>query len=693
MFENEKRFVNNLSNIEEKKSNNCINGVFNSRNPLSPNNNLFKICFWNGGGKIQTRLKTNPELRNFLTRKPDIFVYGETGPTPQGLSISGYTCYVHKSKLNTCGNYRRGLAIFSLLKYRHSLTKIYSSNNYDIVWFSFDSPLKTLYFCFFYAPGAHHSYAVRSKFYEIFSSQYSRFASLGHVYLLGDTNARLGHLINDRNVHGVYTTNSNKPLFLEFLQYSGLTILNSKFCKGIPTYQIVNKKRSIIDLGLTNAIESVIDFQVEPSPFGVNSQTCHRALTATINFIPPARPPRILAPRRTKLFKLSSEDLERLGVIVSNRLMDINVSTSPDYFTLSKLFTKAKQEFKVGSCSKSRKPYNSPAILKLQRRFTRAIVQMQQDKTDFSYFVVDNLEKLLNAQYEHEKEIRTSNWLQKLNVLDFKNRTRAFFSELRKKYNVSQNTGSIFDSSGILSNNLDTTLKNWTEYYKKLYSCSDPPEDFPTPEIETTLDRDLELSEFLDEIYALKSNKSPGIDGLTSEDFLSLIPKESPNEDLDNKPKLASLKYIFNILEEFWFNEAVPRDFKRTILSPFLKNDCEDNNDPGNYRPISLLNSLMKIYEGMICSRIAHFFEENNVLSPNQAAYRKNRSIFDHIMVLHEVFLEYRYCKLGPRGGASKKPLFFCFLDLRKAFDTVNRNLLFKKLYNTGLTEKSSGSL
>ena len=63
---------------------------------------------------------------------------------------------------------------------------------------------------------------------------------------------------------------------------------------------------------------------------------------------------------------------------------------------------------------------------------------------------VDNLEKLLNAQYEHEKAAKTATWLNKLNVLDFQNRTRAFFSELRKKYNISQKAGHITDSGGAL---------------------------------------------------------------------------------------------------------------------------------------------------------------------------------------------------------------------------------------------------
>ena len=56
------------------------------------------------------------------------------------------------------------------------------------------------------------------------------------------------------------------------------------------------------------------------------------------------------------------------------------------------------------------------------------------------------------------------------------------------------------------------------------YFCSDPVAIFPTPDIDSFLDKELELSEFLDQIYSLKPQKSPGLDGLTSEDFRSLIP-------------------------------------------------------------------------------------------------------------------------------------------------------------------------
>ena len=111
--------------------------------------------------------------------------------------------------------------------------------------------LKYCTFLFFYSPGSHHPLPIRTKFYNHFFSEFSRFAKLGKVYLMGDTNARLGSLLNDRNLHGHLVSNPNKPLFLEFLEYSGLTILNSVYSTGVPTYEIANQKRSIIDLCLT----------------------------------------------------------------------------------------------------------------------------------------------------------------------------------------------------------------------------------------------------------------------------------------------------------------------------------------------------------------------------------------------------------------------------------------------------------
>ena len=95
------------------------------------------------------RLKTNPELEKLLLKKPDVFVYGEAETSsPLNLSIDGYVCYLHKSKLEVGDNYRRGLAIFYLAKYRFLFTTVYSSKEYDIVWMRLKTDFNPVFFCF-----------------------------------------------------------------------------------------------------------------------------------------------------------------------------------------------------------------------------------------------------------------------------------------------------------------------------------------------------------------------------------------------------------------------------------------------------------------------------------------------------------------------------------------------------------------
>ena len=87
----------------------------------------------------------------------------------------------------------------------------------------------------------------------------------------------------------------------------------------------------------------------------------------------------------------------------------------------------------------------------------------------------------------------------------------------------------------------------------------------------------------------------------------------------------------------------------------------------------------MKLYEELIKRGLVKKLENEGLLSSAQAAYRKNLSTCDNLLVLQELIFHYRFVKRGPRGGM-KVLLYLCFLDLSKAFDTVPRELLFQKL-------------
>ena len=78
--------------------------------------------------------------------------------------------------------------------------------------------------------------------------------------------------------------------------------------------------------------------------------------------------------------------------------------------------------------------------------------------------------------------------------------------------------------------------------------------------------------------------------------------------------------------------------------------------------------------------QINQFFREKKNLT-NSSSIPQKRSPTDNILVFHELLLEYSYYKTGPRGCQIKKLLFFCFLDLKKAYDTVPWKILFSKLF------------
>ena len=272
---------------------------------------------------------------------------------------------------------------------------------------------------------------------------------------------------------------------------------------------------------------------------------------------------------------------------------------SPDYQLLKDIFSTAKNKFLLPS-GRNKKPTISSATLLLQRQFQCAMHTMIKEKSDFSIFVADHLEKLLYAQHMAEKASNFNIWLNKMNNLDFHKRTRTFFRELHRKYRAVEMVCPIQNSSGILSRDLSETLRNWTDFYSKLYADKEMHFETLTPDDDPELDRDLTHAEFLDSIYALKNHKAPGTDHITSEDITSLIPHLLEEEQIDPEYQISSLRFIFKILSDFWFNECVPQDFKRTILRPFLKDSNESLHDPSNYRPISLLNTPMKNYEAII---------------------------------------------------------------------------------------------
>ena len=289
-------------------------------------------------------------------------------------------------------------------------------------------------------------------------------------------------------------------------------------------------------------------------------------------------------------------------------------------------------------------------------------------------------------------------WIRKLNALDHNKATRAFYRELNHRNCEAVQLGPIINSKGQLSTTIEECLENWRKFYKKLYSASTEERDgieetgrsekvIPklTKTQEEALDGEITIEELVDAIFTLKSNKAAGKDNMLNDDLLELLDTSKPSENWKN---VEILTFLHKMMQKLWETEKVPENFKETTLRPFLKNEDKDPTNPRNYRPVSLLNVLMKVYEHIIKVRLTKYLDEINYFSSAQAAYRKGRCTGDHILVIQEIFFYYRY-KRGRQGVTEeKKPFYLELMDLVKAFDTTPRLRLFQKLKKTGVQGK-----
>ena len=161
-------------------------------------------------------------------------------------------------------------------------------------------------------------------------------------------------------------------------------------------------------------------------------------------------------------------------------------------------------------------------------------------------------------------------------------------------------------------------------------------------------------------IDKIKIGVATGADGISAR-----ILKDSKEVIIPTLTSLVNLSFK---------TPTFPESMKAATIKCLHKKNCTE--EPANYRPLSILQILSKVFERAAVDQIVYFLESNNLISRNQHAYRKGHST---VTSLSEVTnYVYKQMDNGNIVGMAS-------LDLSKAFDSIDHSQLLQKLTDIGM--------
>ena len=181
------------------------------------------------------------------------------------------------------------------------------------------------------------------------------------------------------------------------------------------------------------------------------------------------------------------------------------------------------------------------------------------------------------------------------------------------------------------------------------------PENYPhiLPPNDINVNSDIpNISEVLDARKQFKDGKCQGTDKIYGEEIKY------------NKSHCFML-YLMVLLTTIWTTFTLPSSWLISSITCLFKNKGS-RSDAANYRGLSIMSTCSKIILAIIISRIRNTYER--IISNSQFGFRSNRSTTDAIFILQNAI------------NISSKPLFLCFIDLKAAYDWIDRDMLFKIL-------------
>ena len=255
---------------------------------------------------------------------------------------------------------------------------------------------------------------------------------------------------------------------------------------------------------------------------------------------------------------------------------------------------------------------------------------------------------------------------------DYNDNSRKQWDMINTLLNRNRKRGSIkkmIDKTGNIASTPSSIAEHFNDYFTNIASNMKGTHDTQPGNHHQQFVRQKEKSKiFLDKVW--------------SQEIFSTINSLKNKATLDTKInalKIAntSLKFTETLADAInkSFKEGIfPYQLKSARVVPVYKEGIKTNVE--NYRPISLLSSISKIYEKLMHSRIIKFLDQNNSLNDMQYGFRPGRSCESALLKAQDIILDSLH---------KQQVSLLLLIDFSKAFDMVDHNILLDKLKHYGI--------
>lgn len=622
---------------------------------------------------------------------------------PYDLSISGFECdhvFACKSLGAKSGRFSGGVSVY----FKSHLKKFISvagKSEYGLIWIKIDKNIlpfdEDAFMCYIYVR-EQKSLVLRNEeidYFELLESDIAKFKSLGKIFVTGDFNSRTGqsadlsdHLTYDSYLHvgmnedirySEIPLRMNRDLvldnygrrLLDMCKSTGLVIANGRLGADKDTGEftcVTGRGRSVVDYFLLSFsdFDCVSHFNICDVDEHSDHSGLHICLKLNNTESIFCSTKTTSSPVRKLVWACENQDLFRNTLLngiekYNDLIFGLETDSSQvnevieNFSTL--IFEDAYQYFGKSAYIEHNQqkkenisnPWFDNTCKTAKQNFNRAKHEYSRCRIDANRINLTRCRSNLNkakrrakAVYKFEEGRRVKN-LAKANPKQFWKEIKKF---TKRKSKISENLTS------------DDFFKHFSNVFQ-----TQSEENFDTGEAQNLmLDSPFTEQELKNVILSLKSNKSPGIDGLIGEIFKCSLDIMSP-----------LLVKLFNVI---FLQGIYPNTWSEGLITPIHKKSSLD--DTNNYRGITLINVLSKIYSHILNNRLLKWASENGKIADCQFGFQKNKSTVDCIFIFHAIIS--RVLNNGDK-------LYCCFVDYQKAFDLVNRAFLWQKLIKDGCSK------